>query len=199
MALLFFFTFYIVTYEFLYIYRYFLSFYLINRSSTKFQMWLYVRKFLYHAYTYRPIFFSVSDSSDKTKGRAYLLKKKVLPRWDSNRGNTVNTVIFHWFLFGLEWILNLAFCLLKLLIFYHKLLWNIRSRMNSSRFWVFEPVFDQNWAFCTKNEYFRLKICLSCRKTNFAGQEVFSVFCSGIVFPIQNWDGRCRVVPRAFF
>ena len=27
-----------------------------------------------------------SDSSDKTKSRAYLLKKKVLPRWDSSRG-----------------------------------------------------------------------------------------------------------------
>ena len=26
------------------------------------------------------------DSSDKTKSRAYLLKKKVLPRWDSSRG-----------------------------------------------------------------------------------------------------------------
>ena len=30
--------------------------------------------------------FIFSDSSDKTKSRAYLLKKKVLPRWDSSRG-----------------------------------------------------------------------------------------------------------------
>ena len=30
-----------------------------------------------------------SDSSDKTKSRAYLLKKKVLPRWDSSRGKTL--------------------------------------------------------------------------------------------------------------
>ena len=27
-----------------------------------------------------------TDSSDKTKSRAYLLKKKVLPRWDNSRG-----------------------------------------------------------------------------------------------------------------
>ena len=31
---------------------------------------------------------------------------------------------------GLEWILNLEFCLLKLLIFYQKLLWCISSRLN---------------------------------------------------------------------
>ena len=30
--------------------------------------------------------FIFSDSSDKTKSRAYLLKKKVLPRWDNSRG-----------------------------------------------------------------------------------------------------------------
>lgn len=50
-----------------------------------------LRRFLYHSL---PIFFSFSDSSDKTKGRAYLLKKKVLPRWDSNRGNTMHTINF---------------------------------------------------------------------------------------------------------
>ena len=49
----------------------------------------------------------------------------------------IHTVSFDWFLSGLEWILNL----LKLLTFYQKLLWNIRSRPNSSTFWVFEPVF----------------------------------------------------------
>ena len=58
---------------------------------------------------------------------------------------TVATVSFDWFLSGLEWILNLEFCLLKLLIFYQKLLWNIRSRLNSSTFWVFEPVFRYVW------------------------------------------------------
>ena len=46
----------------------------------------------------------------------------------------------------LEWILNLEFCLLKLLIFYQKLLWNIRSRLNSSTFWVFELVFKYVWS-----------------------------------------------------
>ena len=44
----------------------------------------------------------------------------------------VHTVSFDWFLSSLEWLLNLHFCLLKLLIFYQKLLWNIRSRHNSS-------------------------------------------------------------------
>ena len=55
----------------------------------------------------------------------------------------VHTVIFDLFLSGLEWILNLEFCLhiLKILISYQKLIWNIRSRLNSSKFWVFEPVF----------------------------------------------------------
>ena len=57
-----------------------------------------------------------------------------------------HTVIFDWFMSGLEWILNLEFCLLKRLIFYQKLLWNIRSRLNSSTFWVFEPVFKYVWS-----------------------------------------------------
>ena len=39
------------------------------------------------------------------------------------------------------WILNLEFCILKFLIFYQKSFWNIRSRLNTSRFWVFGPVF----------------------------------------------------------
>ena len=59
---------------------------------------------------------------------------------------TLHTVSFDWFLSSLEWILNLKFCLLKLLIFYQKLLWNIRSRLNSSTFWVFEPVFKYVWS-----------------------------------------------------
>ena len=55
--------------------------------------------------------------------------------------STLHTVSFDWFLSGLEWILNLEFCLLKLLIVYQKLLWDNRSRLNSSTFWVFRPVF----------------------------------------------------------
>ena len=35
------------------------------------------------------------------------------------------TVSFDWFLSGWEWILNLEFCLLKLLIFYQKLIWDL--------------------------------------------------------------------------
>ena len=63
----------------------------------------------------------------------------------------LHTVSFDWFLSGLEWILNLEFCLLKLLIFYQKLLWHIRSRLNSSTFWVFRPVFRYVWS--------KLKLC----------------------------------------
>ena len=58
----------------------------------------------------------------------------------------LHTVSFDWFLSGLEWILKLEFCLIKLLIFYQKLLWNIRSRLNSSTFWVFRPVFRYVWS-----------------------------------------------------
>ena len=61
-------------------------------------------------------------------------------------GKPVHTVSFDWFLSGLEWILNLEFCLLKLLTFYQKLSWNIRSRINSSTFWVFESVFTYVWS-----------------------------------------------------
>ena len=60
--------------------------------------------------------------------------------------DAVHTESFDWFLSGLEWILNLEFCLLKLLTFYQKLLWNIRSRLNSSTFWVFRPVFRYDWS-----------------------------------------------------
>ena len=56
-------------------------------------------------------------------------------------GETFHTVRFDWFLSGLEWIINLEFSLLKLLIFYQKSLHNIRSRLNFSTFWVFESVF----------------------------------------------------------
>ena len=37
------------------------------------------------------------------------------------------------------------------MIFYQKLLWNIRSRLNSSTFWAFEPVFRYVWS--------KLKLC----------------------------------------
>ena len=54
-------------------------------------------------------------------------------------------------------VLSLEFCLLKLLIFYKKLLWNIRSGLNSSTFWVFEPVLKYVWSkssfLCTKLQF----------------------------------------------
>ena len=46
----------------------------------------------------------------------------------------LHTVSSDWFLSSLESILICKFCLLKLLIFFQKLLWNIRSRLNSSTF-----------------------------------------------------------------
>ena len=69
----------------------------------------------------------------------------------------VHTESFDWFLSGLEWILSFEFCLLKLLIFYQKLLWNIRSRLNSSTFWVFEPVFTYVWS---KSSFFVQKVSI---------------------------------------
>ena len=73
-----------------------------------------------------------------------LIVTAIMPYWGIHI--TLHTVNFDWFLSGLEWILNVAFCLLKLLIFYQKLLWNIRSRLNSSIFWVFRPVFWYVWS-----------------------------------------------------
>ena len=58
----------------------------------------------------------------------------------------VHNVSFDWFLSSLEWILNFEICLLKVLIFYQKLLWNIRSSLNSSSFWVFEHLFRYIWS-----------------------------------------------------
>ena len=66
-----------------------------------------------------------------------------------------HAISFDWFRSGLEWILYFEFCLLKLLIFYHKLLWNIRSMLNSSKFWVFEPVFTYVWS---KSSFLRKKL-----------------------------------------
>ena len=48
----------------------------------------------------------------------------------------MHSVSFDWLLYSLDWNLNLVFCLLKLMIFHQKLLWNIRSRLNSSTFLV---------------------------------------------------------------
>ena len=95
------------------------------------------------------------ESRDWIKGSQdpKICSTKVLPE---------HTVSFDWFLTGLEWILNLEFCLLKLLIFYQKLLWNIRSRLNSSTFWVFRSVFKwsillRKWRFWSNIFKYRLK------------------------------------------
>ena len=64
--------------------------------------------------------------------------------------NTLHTVCFDSFLSSLGWILNLEFCLQKLLTFYQKLLWNIRSRLNSSTFWVFRLVLRSKLMLCAQ-------------------------------------------------
>ena len=87
-----------------------------------------------------------------SRQRTYCIEKNIsnltFIHFQGIRGGFVrlHTVSFDWFLSGVEWILNLEFCLLKLLIFYQKLLWNIRSRLNSSTFWVFRPVFRYVWS-----------------------------------------------------
>ena len=64
-----------------------------------------------------------------------VFKCRTVPHW-----YVLHTVSFDWFSTGLGWIINLEDFLLKLLLFYKKLLWNIRSRLNSSTFWFFRPV-----------------------------------------------------------
>ena len=72
-----------------------------------------------------------------------------------NKAKGMHTVSVNWFLYGLEWILNLEFRLLKLLIFYQKLVWNMRSRLSISTFWVFEPCIQacltKIFIFCAKS------------------------------------------------
>ena len=77
-----------------------------------------------------------------------LIKDYYVSIWNPRKEiyQTLHTVSFDWFLSGIEWIINLEFCLVKLLIFYQKLFWNIRSRLNSSTFWVFRPVFGYVWS-----------------------------------------------------
>ena len=105
-----------------------------------------------------------NQNPDPTKTVQFLHMKKA--GRDSLRNNivknkpnyyneTVHIVSFDSFLSSLGWILNLEFCLQKLLTFYQKLLWNIRSRLNSSTFWVFRPVFKclfKIGAFCTQKK-----------------------------------------------
>ena len=74
----------------------------------------------------------------------------------------MHAVSVDWFLSGLEWILNFELCLLKLLIFYQKLLWNTRSRLSSSTFWVFEPVFTYVWS---KSSFFVQKASILIKQT----------------------------------
>ena len=102
--------------------------------------------------------FSIWDGSLATAKNAYL--------------TTIHTVSFDWFLSVLEWILNLEFCLLKLLIFYQKLLWNIISRLKSSTFWVFRPVFRYVWS--------KLKLCA------YKKNEDFNQTCLNIGSKTQN-------------
>ena len=89
---------------------------------------------------------SISKAQKQMTGWGLLLENCLKAAWwlpdkASSAKWQLHTVSFDWFLSGLEWILNLEFCLLKLLIFYQKLLWNFRPRLNSTTFWVFEPAY----------------------------------------------------------
>ena len=88
--------------------------------------------------------------------------------------DTLHTVSFNSFLSSLGWILNLEFCLRKLLTFYQKVLWSIRSRLNSSTFWVFRPVFRYVWS--------KLKLCAQ-------RNEVFDPTYSNTDSKTQNVEG----------
>ena len=81
--------------------------------------------------------------------------------YNMHSGKTKNNAHCTFWLISVQfkWILNLEFCLQKLLIFYQKILWNMRSRLNSSTFWVFRPVFRY---VCSKMKLFvqRMKILI---------------------------------------
>ena len=65
------------------------------------------------------------------------------PTGEQAEGTRLHTVSFNGFLSGLEWM---EFRKLKLLIFCQKLLWNIRSRLDSSTFSIFRSVFGYFWS-----------------------------------------------------
>ena len=50
-----------------------------------------------------------------------------IPKLRTQSTQSVHTVSFDWFLSGLEWILNLEFCSLKLFIFYQKLFFSLNT------------------------------------------------------------------------
>jgi len=72
--------------------------------------------------------------------------------------NPLHNVSFDWFLSGLEWIFNLELRLLKLLIFYQKLLWIIRSR--SEFLSLYLNIFDQNLRFFAHKASILINICI---------------------------------------
>ena len=78
-------------------------------------------------------------------------------------------VSFDWFLSDLEWIPYLELCLLKLLIFFQKLLWNIKSRLNSSTIWAFEPISKFVWS---KSSCFVHKASILIKCTSLKTQNV---------------------------
>ena len=73
-----------------------------------------------------------------------------------------HSISFDWFRSGLEWILYFEFCLLKLLIFYQKLLWNIRYR---TMCWHKDIAKFQIWMKTILNQC--LGIQYECRLVNF--------------------------------
>ena len=104
--------------------------------------------YLYTSSLCRPLWHFIYFMADllQSRGSHSCNPRRTSNKQDDGDEQPMHTVSLDWFLSGLEWILNLEICLLKLLIFYQKLLWNIRSRLNSSTFWVFEPLFKYVWS-----------------------------------------------------
>ena len=87
------------------------------------KMWIFM--VLYHNYLFFPIlslFRCLHCKRDHPYTTSLFTGSRGQERLDSfDFFKPVHTVSFDWFLSGLEWILNLEFCSLKLLIFYQKL------------------------------------------------------------------------------
>ena len=87
------------------------------------------------------IFFSVTIFNAAKTSLPSLLENVIV-----GGNSALRTVSFDWFLSSLESILNLEFCLLKLFIFYQKLLGNIHFESLG----LYLDMSDQNWNFVHK-------------------------------------------------
>ena len=76
-----------------------------------------------------------------------------------------------------------------LLTFYQTLSWNIRSRLNSSTFWVFRPAFRYVWSklkLCAENEDFD-QTYLNTGSKKELGLARYSIIISGKISKAKIW------------